>query len=97
VSGDHPYLRFVARALDWESRLVLEVLWTDQGVYKEKVLEEHPADLWQLWWPSKVVPLGGALPTDEGEEHHLRLRFKLKDGRGDWLVDDVFVDPIKRG
>jgi hypothetical protein len=94
VSGEHPYLRFV---VDRESRLVLEVLWTDEGVYKEKVLEEHPADHWQAWGPSKRVPLGGALPTDSGEEHQLRLRFKLKDGQGDWLVDDVFVDPVKRG
>jgi hypothetical protein len=97
VSGSHPYLRFVARARDRTSRLVLELLWSDQGVYKEKVLEEHPADLWRRWAPSKIVPLAGALPVDSGEVHEVRLRFKLKDGAGDWLVDDLFVDPVKRG
>ncbi len=97
VSGNQPYLRFVARALDRASRLVLEVLWTDMGVAKEKVLEEHPADLWQAWGPSKIVPLGTALPTGSGEVHQVRLRFSLKDGVGSWLIDDVFIDPIKRG
>lgn len=97
VSGSHPYLRFVARARDAESRLVLEVLWNDNGVDKEKVLEEHPADLWRRWAPSKIVPLGNALPTGSGEVHYVRLRFKLKDGIGDWLVDDLFVDPVGRG
>ena len=97
VSADHPYLRFVGRARDRYTRLVLEVLWSDKGVYKEKVLEEHPADLWQRWAPSKIVPLGGALPTGSGELHEIRLRFKLKDGVGDWLVDDLFIDPVKRG
>jgi hypothetical protein len=97
VTAVHPYLRFMGRARDRSSRLVLEVLWYDKGVYKEKVLEEHPADLWQRWAPSKVVPLGGALPTGSDEIHQVRLRFKLKDGVGDWLVDDLFVDPVKRG
>ena len=96
VSGSHPYLRFVARAKDSTSRLVLEVLWNDKGVYKEKVLEEHPADLWRRWAPSKIVPLGNALPTGSGEVHQVRLRFRLKDGFGAWLVDDVFVDPFKK-
>jgi hypothetical protein len=97
VSREHPYLRFVTRASDRESRLVLEVLWTDERVGKEKVLEEHPADHWQIWRPSKIVPLGNALPMGSGKVHYVRLRFSLKDGEGDWLVDDVFLDPIKRG
>lgn len=97
VSELHPYMRFVARALDKASRLEISVLWTDDGVRKDKVLEELPADLYQVWGPSKLVPLGLALPTGNGEAHEVRLRFRLKDGFGDWLVDDVYVDPAGRG
>jgi hypothetical protein len=97
ITAAQPYMRFVARALDKKSRLVLEVLWNDKSVYKEKVLEEHPADLWGSWGPSKIVQLGKALPTGSGEIHEVRLRFSLKDRLGEWLVDDVFIDPYKRG
>ena len=96
VDALRPTLRFVARALDDDSRLVLEVLWNDAGVHKRSVLEEHPSDLWRQWAPSKVVPLGTALPTGAGEVHDVRLRFSLKDGDGEWLVDDVFIDPYRR-
>jgi hypothetical protein len=96
VDAQRPTLRFVTRALDADSRLVLEVLWYDDGAVRRKVLEEHPADLWREWAPSKVVPLGAALPTDEGEVHQVLLRFSLKDGAGEWLVDDVFIDPYRR-
>lgn len=97
VSDIHPYMRFVAQAQDRTSRLALEVLWNDEGVNKVKVLDEHPADLYQVWGPSKLVPLGNALPTDEGQAHQVQLRLKLKDGVGSWLVDDVFIDPAGRG
>jgi hypothetical protein len=96
VDALRPTMRFVTRALDAESRLVLEVLWYDAGAIRRKVLEEHPADGWREWAPSKVVPLGAALPTDEGEVHQVLLRFSLKDGAGEWLVDDVFIDPYRR-
>ncbi len=96
VDALRPTLRFVTRALDAESRLVLEVLWYEDGAIRRKVLEEHPADLWREWAPSKVVPLGAALPTDAGQVHQVLLRFSLKDGLGDWLVDDVFIDPYRR-
>jgi hypothetical protein len=96
VDALRPTLRFVGRALDRGSRLVLEVLWHDAGVFKQDVLEEHPADLWSQWLPSKVVPLGAALPTGDGEVHEVRLRFRLKDAAGEWLVDDVFIDPYRR-
>jgi hypothetical protein len=97
VSDIHPYMRFVARAQDTTSRLVLEVLWTDDGVNKVDVLEEHQADEYQVWKPSKLVPLGTKLPTGSKGAHEVRLRLKLKDGAGSWLVDDVFIDPASRG
>jgi hypothetical protein len=95
VNDKRPYLRFVARALDPESWLVVEVLWKERGEEMELVLDEHSAALYQVWGPSNFVPLATAMTLDKKKEN-VRLRFTLKGGVGDWLVDDVFVDPIKR-
>ena len=41
VNDKLPHLRFVARALDPTSQLVVEVLWKERGEDKELVLDEH--------------------------------------------------------
>lgn len=96
ISQDHHVMRFVGKAQDKTSRLAVEVLWNDSGVAKSDVVGELQADLYQAWKPSEAVPLGDQLPFSAGQVHEGRLRFKLKDGRGDWLVDSVFVDPYVR-
>ena len=96
VNDKLPHFRFVARALDPTSQLVVEVLWKEQGEDKELVLEQHEAALFQAWGPSRLVPLATAMSIEKKKEN-VRLRFRLKDAAGAWLVDDVFVDPVKRG
>ena len=48
------------------------------------------------WGPSKIVTLSGALPRRE-EIREVRVRFPDEKAEGEWLVDDLFVDPNKRG
>lgn len=96
VDAAHPHLRFVARALDSTSRLVTEALWLDRGVWRTTVLGEQPASAHRNWAPSRIVGLGSLLPTSDGRSYQVKLRFRLRDNVGDWLVDDVFVDPAAR-
>lgn len=96
VSQDHRVMRFVTKAQDKTSRLSVELLWNDKGVAKTDTVGEVPADLYQAWKPSKATPLGDQLPFDAGQVHEVKLRFKLKDAKGDWLVDSVFIDPYMK-
>ena len=41
VNDKRPYLRFVARALDRQSQLVIEALWKERGEDKELVLDDE--------------------------------------------------------
>jgi hypothetical protein len=96
VNTLHPHLRFVARAVDPHSRLIVEALWKHRGDRAEQVLDEHASGMWQVWAPSNLVPLATALPSST-KDYRVRLRFRLMGGVGDWLIDDVFIDPVKRG
>jgi hypothetical protein len=94
-----PHFRFVARALDQAqtSQLVVELLWKERGDDKELVLEpRHKADSFQAWAPSGRLPFASAMSIDKKKEN-VRLRFRVEDAARGWLVDDVFVDPVKRG
>jgi hypothetical protein len=97
LSRLHPHLRFVARA-GGKSHLRLDVLWTDdKGKAKETSLEDHDSNRYRDWAPSRLVKLKKVLPKDLDTVRNVRLRFRQTDGDGGWLIDDVFVDPVKRG
>ena len=100
VSKLHPHLRFLARAADGKSRLKIEVLWSDQdGRHERKplsVAQEH-AKHYQSWTPTSDVGLKKVLPKGLEDVRDIQLRFSVREESGDWLVDDVFVDPFKRG
>ena len=98
VNDTLPHFRFVARALDQNRRRS----WSSRSCGRSGAttrswsLERAPANLFQAWGPSRLVPLATAMSIEKKKEN-VRLRFRLKDAAGDWLVDDVFVDPVKRG
>lgn len=95
VNDTLPHFRFVARALDQTSGLVVEVLWKEKGEDKALALV-HDAAQFPAWGPSSLVPLASAMSIEKKKEN-VRLRFRVKDAAQGWLVDDVFVDPVKRG
>lgn len=97
VSKNHPHMRFLARAADGKSHLRIEVLYSD-AKSKERVvaLAEQPGERYPQWSPSGDVMLKKALPPKIEDARDVRLRFSVRDRSGEWLVDDVFVDPHKR-
>ncbi len=92
VTADMPHLRFVARA-GGGGRLDVVVRLFDDGKVKETSSEsvspsEHPA-----WAPSRFVDL----ETEEleaGERRSADVTFRSEGG---WRIDDVLIDPYKRG
>jgi len=94
VSASVPHMRFVARALNNDSKLDVHVLWTDRyGHYHEDEIAEIDDYGYSRWAPSPQVPLGTYLPTGYGASYNVRLRFSMDDKDGGWLIDDVYVDP----
>jgi hypothetical protein len=97
VSRYHPHLRFAARALDKAGHLGLAVLWTDEhGKAKEAALDDTDGNRYRSWGLSNKIRLNKVLPRDESIRS-VQLRFTARDGKGSWLVDNVFVDPVKSG
>lgn len=97
VSRNRPHLRFAARSIDTKAHLKLEVLWTDDGG-KPKIdsLSDEDGNHYRSWRLSGEVKLEKVLPKDE-RVRDVRLRFTAGKGIGSWLVDNVFVDPVKSG
>jgi hypothetical protein len=94
----HPHLRFVRRLQQGSARLKLSVMWTDDnGNLVQTPLDNSDAKkTGTTWGVSRVVGFRDALPTTDGARH-VQLRFSVDGKSGAWLLDDVFVDPMKRG
>jgi len=98
VTRSYPHLRLLALAANRRSHLAIEALWTDAaGKPQQRPLEPQTALLHQSWLPTGDIPLRKVLPRDLGGVRDLRVRLSVVGPVGDWVVDDVFVDPVKRG
>jgi hypothetical protein len=98
LSRYHPHLRFVAQAAGSKSHLRIEVLYIDaKGKARAVPLQDQPGDRYAEWAPSPDVMLKKVLPTKVEDARDVQLRFSVPEDTGDWLVDDVYVDPAMRG
>lgn len=98
VTRSYPHLRLLALAANRRSHLAIEALWTDaEGKRQLRPLEPQTALPHQSWLPTGDIPLRKVLPRDLGGVRDLRVRLSVVGPVGDWVVDDVFVDPVKRG
>jgi hypothetical protein len=101
IDRSYPHLRFAARAPDGaatQARLTLAVAWTDAfGRVNRAYLGGYQAMWYGGWSVSDVVDLRRAVPLDE-RIRDIRLTFKVEAWRpGKWLIDDILIDPYKRG
>ena len=98
VGIGHPTLRFFARnegsSLD---RLDVDVLFEDAGGNVRSLR------IWSVtghsrWSPTLPVPiLVNLLPLLPGEQTPVAFRFSSPDSGSAWTIDDVYVDPYKKG
>jgi hypothetical protein len=97
IDRSYPLLRFVARAVAGPARLGVAITWVDaRGNARQTMLDGHDAKRYQSWGVSRAVRLRDALPRRE-EIRDVHVRFFVDGKAGAWLIDDVFIDPYKRG
>lgn len=93
VTRLEPHLRFVARATPGSGQLDVEVrVYDGAGAVVDSSSGSISPSSHLTWRPSRFVHL----KTDsfaDGESGHVDVRFS---SQGDWLVDDVFIDPTRR-
>jgi hypothetical protein len=94
VGQDDPTMRFFARSVgDPGGTLDVEVLWTDaDGIPQELTIGTVSADGAAEWTP--VAPLAITANT---YEMTVAFRFTAHGTGSAWLIDDVYVDPYRKG
>jgi hypothetical protein len=90
VSPDTPHLRFVAKGR--EGQLEVEVRVYRDGRVTDSSGGGVSSSAHRVWAPSRNVDLK-VDSLAAGETGAVTVSFR---SQGDWLIDDVFVDPYKR-
>lgn len=91
VSADLPHLRFVARARGTEP-LEARIDTFVSGTLVSSTTTSIPASVHTAWAPSQYVSLNTS-GMAAGEKATAQVTFR---SRGDWLVDDVYIDPYAK-
>jgi hypothetical protein len=95
IGVEHPTVRFFARNTgDPTSLLTVSVVFRDAlGVQRSLPVGVVAAG--SSWAPTPVVPVVVNLLSLLGDQQ-VAFRFAADD-RGEWTIDDVYVDPYKKG
>ncbi len=111
ITKHYPHIRFAARAATAGASLSPYVLWTEHDDRTRRVWLDSQSDrFYREWRLSGKIPLRRALPGYK-QVREVRLGFSVAAASDDddddddasragppaWLIDDVFVDPMKRG
>ncbi len=97
MSIDTPLLRFMARNTgDPSARLRVEAVYSLLGLVRTNVVNTVTAG--QSWEPSKQLSTVLGLSTLVGTvlPSAIEVRFTPLDAKGQWQVDDLYVDPFAR-
>jgi hypothetical protein len=97
VALDTPVMRSMVRNTgDPTSRLRVEVTYRLLGLVQTKVATDVHAD--DAWMPSSYISPTLGLSTIVGTvlPAAVQVTFQPLDARGDWQVDDFYVDPYAR-
>jgi hypothetical protein len=96
IGVEHPTVRFFARNTgDPSSVLTVSVVFRDLlGVRRSLTVGAVAAG--SSWAPTPVVPVVVNL-LSLLDDQHVAFRFTAADDRGAWTIDDVYVDPYKKG
>jgi hypothetical protein len=94
VGVDDPTMRFFARSDGGPSgTLAVDVLYTDAGGARQKLrIGTVTADAAPDWTAVTPLPI-----TANTAEMDVAFRFKALGAGSEWTIDDVYVDPYKKG
>jgi hypothetical protein len=91
IGVEHPTLRFFARNTGSPtSTLAVSV------VFRGRTLSVGAIAAGPEWAPTPVVPVAVNLLSLLGDQQ-VAFRFTALGERGEWTIDDVYVDPYKKG
>jgi hypothetical protein len=90
VSRDTPHLRFVARGSGGD--LTVEVRVWRYGRVVDVDRQGIPSGEHRWWSPSRNIDLKSS-EIPHGQTGEVTVGFRSE---GDWLIDDVFIDPYRR-
>jgi hypothetical protein len=91
VSREMPHLRFVARA-SGSGQLDVRVSFYENGRVTDSSSGSVSPSRHATWAPSRLVDLK-VDRLQAGQTGSVTVSFR---SQGDWLVDDVFIDPYRR-
>jgi hypothetical protein len=92
IGVEHPTLRFFARNTgDPTSLLTVSVVFRDV-LGMRRSLPVGAVAAGSRWAPTLVMPVVANLLSDRAA-----FRFTALDDGGEWTIDDVYVDPYKKG
>ncbi len=95
IGVEHRALRFFARAATTSS-LNVDVLYTD-GRGKARSLRVGELSGTARWAPTDIVPMVvNSLAAERGNAMSVQVRLAPQ-GSGSWEIDDVLIDPYKKG
>lgn len=97
MSIDTPLFRFVARNTgDPSSRLRVEAVYSLLGLVRTNVVNTVTSG--SVWAPGKPISTVLGLSTIVGTilPSSINIRFTPLDSKGNWQVDDLYVDPFAR-
>jgi hypothetical protein len=94
VGQDDPTMRFFARSAgDPTGTLSVEVLYTDEtGEPQALTIGTISAESASVWTPVTPLPI-----TANNYEMSVAFRFTAQGTDSTWLIDDVYVDPYRKG
>ena len=96
IGVEHPTLRFFARNTgDPTSLLTVSVVFRD-ALGLRHALPVGVVAAGSEWAPTPVVPVVVNLLSLLGDQQ-VAFRFTAVGDRGEWTIDDVYVDPYKKG
>jgi hypothetical protein len=94
VAEDDPTMRFFARSVgDATGTLDVEVLYTDaDGIPQALTIGTITGDSAVEWTPVTSLPI-----TANAYEMNVAFRFTAQGTDSTWLIDDVYIDPYRKG
>jgi hypothetical protein len=96
IGVQHPTVRLFARNTGAPgSALAVSVVFRDPLLGSPRTLPVGVIGAGDAWSPTPVVPVVVNLLSLAGDQQ-VAFRFTAADDRGEWTIDDVWVDPYKK-
>jgi hypothetical protein len=87
-----PHLRFMAGQQDWSSLEVTVRHYEDAQLIDSFTTTLDPAAHYDEWAPTRNLAMHtGEIPAGESRSATVTIK-----SNGDWVVDDVYIDPYRR-